>query len=84
MTSFHRLRVCCSAYIVWSLTLHMHDEGQLKPQIDALVAQAQNRDDAYFLGVVAGILHNVNRPKEADKLVQKVCACASLLICGCR
>jgi hypothetical protein len=65
-----------SAYITWSLT-YAGISG-LDGQIETLVKQAETSSDAYFLGLVSGILFNVKRTSEAEALADKVKFCLSV------
>ena len=61
-----------NAYIVWSLT----EAGQkgLEKEVDALARQAATSKDPYFIGLVAGSLHNVGRLEDSRSLASRLVA----------
>jgi len=60
-----------NAYIVWSLTFAGIREG-LEGQIAALNKQSETSEDAYFLGLVAGINANIGEHTRAKALGHKL------------
>jgi hypothetical protein len=61
------------AYIVWALTESGCEEG-LKTELDALLAQAKDSTDPYFVSLVANSLINKARTADAVPLLRSVAA----------
>lgn len=64
-----------NAYIVWALTESEEQAGpkdDLEKEIDALVKQAQDSKDPYFLGLVANVLLNRGKNDIAAEIVKKI------------